>query len=380
MIKFFRKIRRNLLSEGKTGKYFKYAIGEIVLVVIGILIALQINNWNENRKSDNILKNYYNQILKDLAKDYNLINEDSYVFQSNIALHKEFVENLPSFESPEAIIINSFKLNYTTAYVRFNANTIETLQSTGDIKLIPTEIRNKLIELKNSQDIAYKARSDNYDNFLKELSKATALGYNPNLLPLGGASKVPNQLFKDLNLENHYSDIALIVISSYFAKDLGERETLRQLNSILENVNSLFNIINEEMGTPYKDIERVFNEYKTFNLLISQGKTVDEIIAVIKAQDRKDPEYNISERYINVLGYYYLNTLKQKDDALKVFKLNIEMYPESWNTYDSYAECLLRMGDIEKGITFYKKSLELNPENANAVKVLSELKVEPKKL
>ena len=50
MIKFFRKIRQNLLSEGKTGKYLKYAFGEIVLVVIGILIALQINNWNEQRK------------------------------------------------------------------------------------------------------------------------------------------------------------------------------------------------------------------------------------------------------------------------------------------------------------------------------------------
>jgi len=48
MIKFFRKIRQNLLRENKTGKYFKYAIGEITLVVIGILIALQINNWNEN--------------------------------------------------------------------------------------------------------------------------------------------------------------------------------------------------------------------------------------------------------------------------------------------------------------------------------------------
>ena len=52
MIKFFRKIRQNLLSEGKTGKYLKYAIGEIVLVVIGILIALQINNWNENQKNN----------------------------------------------------------------------------------------------------------------------------------------------------------------------------------------------------------------------------------------------------------------------------------------------------------------------------------------
>ncbi len=50
MIKFFRHIRQNLIMENKTGKYLKYAIGEIVLVVFGILIALQINNWNEQRK------------------------------------------------------------------------------------------------------------------------------------------------------------------------------------------------------------------------------------------------------------------------------------------------------------------------------------------
>jgi hypothetical protein len=50
MIKFFRNIRRKLLQEGKTANYLKYAIGEIVLVVIGILIALQVNNWNEMRK------------------------------------------------------------------------------------------------------------------------------------------------------------------------------------------------------------------------------------------------------------------------------------------------------------------------------------------
>lgn len=50
MIKFFRKIRQNLIMENKKGKYLKYAIGEIILVVIGILIALSINNWNENKK------------------------------------------------------------------------------------------------------------------------------------------------------------------------------------------------------------------------------------------------------------------------------------------------------------------------------------------
>ena len=69
MIKFFRKIRQNLLSEGNTGKYLKYAIGEIILVVIGILIALQINNWNETRKSNILKKSYIENLITDLNTD-----------------------------------------------------------------------------------------------------------------------------------------------------------------------------------------------------------------------------------------------------------------------------------------------------------------------
>ncbi|EAQ41261.2 DUF6090 family protein [Polaribacter sp. MED152] len=69
MIKFFRKIRQNLLMENKTGKYFKYAIGEIILVVIGILIALGINNWNENRKNKESEKIILNNINKNLTID-----------------------------------------------------------------------------------------------------------------------------------------------------------------------------------------------------------------------------------------------------------------------------------------------------------------------
>ncbi len=65
MIKFFRKIRRKLLTENKVSKYLIYAIGEIVLVVIGIFIALQLNNWNENRK----IKNIEQALLTDLKTE-----------------------------------------------------------------------------------------------------------------------------------------------------------------------------------------------------------------------------------------------------------------------------------------------------------------------
>ncbi|TYA59664.1 DUF6090 family protein [Formosa maritima] len=69
MIKFFRKIRQNLLMENKTSKYFKYAIGEILLVVIGILIALQINNWNEKRIQQEQLVSVYERTLSDIDND-----------------------------------------------------------------------------------------------------------------------------------------------------------------------------------------------------------------------------------------------------------------------------------------------------------------------
>ena len=66
MIKFFRRIRQQFLTENKTGKYFKYAIGEIILVVIGILIALQINNNNDLRKERVKEIHYLKNIKQDL--------------------------------------------------------------------------------------------------------------------------------------------------------------------------------------------------------------------------------------------------------------------------------------------------------------------------
>ncbi|EPR74164.1 hypothetical protein ADIWIN_0741 [Winogradskyella psychrotolerans RS-3] len=88
MIKLFRNIRQNLLNEGKTTKYVKYAIGEIVLVVIGILIALQINNWNENRKANieetAILESLHENLILAKQQSEALIAEEKVLKQSLI--------------------------------------------------------------------------------------------------------------------------------------------------------------------------------------------------------------------------------------------------------------------------------------------------------
>ena len=74
MIKVFHKIREKMLNQGKIGSYLKYAIGEIILVVIGILIALQVNNWNEERKNQQQLYSIYSAIEDDLRMDIKDIN------------------------------------------------------------------------------------------------------------------------------------------------------------------------------------------------------------------------------------------------------------------------------------------------------------------
>jgi hypothetical protein len=74
MIKVFRRIRQNILTENKFSKYLLYAIGEIFLVVIGILIALQINTWNENRKSKKDERYVLTEVLKNLEEDAMLVD------------------------------------------------------------------------------------------------------------------------------------------------------------------------------------------------------------------------------------------------------------------------------------------------------------------
>jgi hypothetical protein len=138
MIKFFRKIRRNLLIESKTGKYFKYAIGEIILVVIGILIALQINNWNEERKSNKketaSLKSLQSELissLEELKYDY---KTSEIFYQSTEDVYYYIQTKSKLVDSMYIDFYNSVDFNYSF----LKTSTYETLKS-GNLELIKSD-------------------------------------------------------------------------------------------------------------------------------------------------------------------------------------------------------------------------------------------------
>ena len=244
MIKFFRHIRQSLIMENKTGKYFKYAIGEIVLVVIGILIALQVNNLNEQRKIDKTTQDYYCQLLEDLKKDKAYIKETIAFLDSTINTYDTYIKtynesNLNFNQAQE----NIYKLGYKNKIIAFNTNTIETLNNTGDLKLISLEIRNKLIDLKQHQNRTIKALDEN-SNIAGDILKVVSMETGGSL-----PTRLSNQpeLTKTLIPEINFNELFLMFEAFQDWKVINERQTLNSLKEILSSEDDLINLINEEI-------------------------------------------------------------------------------------------------------------------------------------
>jgi tetratricopeptide (TPR) repeat protein len=104
------------------------------------------------------------------------------------------------------------------------------------------------------------------------------------------------------------------------------------------------------------------------------AKGVAEALKTAEALHKDQANYEFDEDAINALGYTYLQSDKIVE-ALAVFKINVEVFPESSNVYDSYGEALMKDGQKEAAIENYKKSLELNPGNTNAVDMLAKMGV-----
>ena len=138
MIKFFRHIRKSLLMENKTSKYFKYAIGEIILVVIGILIALQINNWNtyriERSKEDSYLVNLNRDLNNQMQMIERNLSGEEFIYNCLTKAKNNF-EKYKKFRAvkEDIVLMSSMNDRYTFTVT---SPTYKELLSTGNLDII----------------------------------------------------------------------------------------------------------------------------------------------------------------------------------------------------------------------------------------------------
>ena len=140
MIPFFRKIRKTLADDNKPIKYLRYAIGEIILVVIGILIALQINNWNENRKNKVFEKEILTQIQENLKNDKLALEEIVTNFSKAVKSSEKILNSEVSQKTQDSINI---WLGAIIQFDRFQplTNAYEVLKSNGLDKISNKKLR-----------------------------------------------------------------------------------------------------------------------------------------------------------------------------------------------------------------------------------------------
>jgi hypothetical protein len=160
MIKFFRKIRQKMLSEGKFSKYLLYAIGEIVLVVIGILIALQISNWNEVKKDNAYEMKMLSEIEKGLRIDLANLQEH-YETYTNLQSTVDYFRNLTNEHVifHDSIQSDLWKLN-SGRYLQFNRGPYDALKSSGIDRVSNDSIRNKLINFFDFKLLEFQTQID----------------------------------------------------------------------------------------------------------------------------------------------------------------------------------------------------------------------------
>ena len=150
MIKFFRHIRQTLIMENKTSKYFKYAIGEIILVVIGILIALQINNWNEDRKTRQSEIKYLTNIKLDIERDLVALDTQIKLRKNKFATTESLISHIDGVKPISDLDVLSKNVFSTINEERFTPNnsTYTELTSSGNLSLIENDsIKRLLLEL-----------------------------------------------------------------------------------------------------------------------------------------------------------------------------------------------------------------------------------------
>lgn len=198
MIKFFRRIRRRLLGQNKLSKYLFYAFGEIILVVLGILIALGVNNWNEDKKEIRLGKDLLARIHQDLVKDTTDfrrdINRNNELREDLKALLVNLYDGIDSVEQVQQMS-NTWDQMLDQAFSP-NDNTYRSMLSSGTMGSIGNpELEDQILDLYSDYEqtgallvsisewmISIAAEMDSQTDFIKFGSTVSDIYTTPAML------------------------------------------------------------------------------------------------------------------------------------------------------------------------------------------------------
>lgn len=250
MAKIFRNIRQRLLVENRVTRYLLYALGEIILVVIGILIALQVNNWNENKKRNELRKQYLSSLISDTVKDTLHLKEDIKRINQDLAVIVSYKNRLskPSANMDTVQHIARYEyLPFFNPSNELNRNTITSLLSTGDLNLFEKNLQNIILTHNTYQLALLKVMDKNVDIFFSaNANGALFSSSNPSLdyAMIGGhlmdkiwENKDNTELLEVLN-NRIASKIIMYTFISDAKKDLLD-QSVQFLKKLQNNLNKI---------------------------------------------------------------------------------------------------------------------------------------------
>jgi hypothetical protein len=227
------------MKQNKTKKYFKYAIGEIALVVIGILIALSINNWNEGRKNTLSLNHYKNNLIEDLKKDSVSINKSILGIKKDSTALNNFEKRASKATHALDTILKIARYDYgyyIWIHNDYNNDTYQVLNATGDIGLFKSEFINDLNALHNLQETALDAQTHTMESYINNLhyyAQKYPVPFQSNLIANG--TNAADIIWEQISLRDHATEFNALVI----AKGDSYRLSLRYLPLLLKKTNAL---------------------------------------------------------------------------------------------------------------------------------------------
>lgn len=255
MPRFFNRIRKQLAKDNKFFQYYRYAFGEIILVMVGILLALQIDNWNERRKNTETELLYYCRIYDDLKLEKELINEFVENANHRIATSKELLLDLESTTKDKNYLLNKFlSAVISDTYIPRN-ETYKDLVFSGNLKLLnDVTIKSSLIQyntaMENKQSQLKEFRFENFKKIVDMSSSSIEFGMQEfffvnQVLEPEIIQTLPNHDWtKDKN--------------SRFYKEFQSSILFNILHSTREKMH--LSDINDLMDAPYKLLERKCEE------------------------------------------------------------------------------------------------------------------------